>query len=82
VPCLLDTRAQPQDPQKVASAIRPDYSLGSHVAALGLAFSNPALGTGSWSLVFFVEWLPESRYGSGVRFPTRSRRIRERLWYS
>jgi len=41
----LDTRVQPQDPQKVASAIRPDYSLGSHVAALGLAFSAPAIGT-------------------------------------
>ncbi|MPZ42459.1 MAG: sorbosone dehydrogenase family protein [Betaproteobacteria bacterium] len=40
----VDPRAQPQDPQKVASAIRPDYSLGSHVAALGLAFSNPAMG--------------------------------------
>ncbi len=40
----VDPRAQPQDPQKVASAIRPDYSLGSHVAALGLAFSVPALG--------------------------------------
>ena len=26
------------------SAIRPDYSLGSHVAALGLAFSNAAMG--------------------------------------
>jgi glucose/arabinose dehydrogenase len=40
----VDSRAQPQDPQKVASAIRPDYSLGSHVAALGLAFSTPAMG--------------------------------------
>ena len=40
----VDPRAQPQDPQKVASAIRPDYSLGSHVAALGLAFSTPAMG--------------------------------------
>lgn len=40
----VDPRAQPQDPKKVAEAIRPDYSLGSHVAALGLAFSNPALG--------------------------------------
>jgi len=40
----VDTRAQPQDAQKVASAIQPDYSLGSHVAALGLAFSNPAMG--------------------------------------
>ena len=40
----VDTRAQPQDPQKVAAAIVPDYSLGSHVAALGLAFSSPEMG--------------------------------------
>lgn len=40
----VDTRAQPQDPRKVASAIRPDYALGSHVAALGVAFSSPAMG--------------------------------------
>jgi glucose/arabinose dehydrogenase len=40
----VDPRAQPQDPKKVASAIMPDYSLGSHVAALGVAFSTPALG--------------------------------------
>lgn len=41
----VDTRVRPQDPQRVASAIRPDYSLGSHVAALGLTFSQPALGS-------------------------------------
>ncbi len=40
----LDPRAQPQNPQKVAVAIKPDYSLGSHVAALGVAFSSPAMG--------------------------------------
>src|SRR5690606_27631931 len=40
----VDPRAQPQDPEKVASAIPPDYSLGSHVAALGLAFSAPSMG--------------------------------------
>jgi glucose/arabinose dehydrogenase len=40
----VDTRVQPQDPDKVASAITPDYSLGSHVAALGVAFSTPAMG--------------------------------------
>jgi glucose/arabinose dehydrogenase len=34
----------PQDPAKVASAIAPDYALGSHVAALGVAFSVPAMG--------------------------------------
>jgi len=40
----VDPRAQPQDPEKVAATIRPDYSLGSHVAALGIAFSNPSMG--------------------------------------
>jgi glucose/arabinose dehydrogenase len=40
----VDARVRPQDPQKVASAIAPDYALGSHVAALGLAFSAPAMG--------------------------------------
>src|SRR3712207_3773199 len=40
----VDTRVMPQDPAKVASAIRPDYGLGAHVAALGVAFSNGAMG--------------------------------------
>ncbi|HLV28278.1 MAG TPA: sorbosone dehydrogenase family protein [Burkholderiaceae bacterium] len=40
----VDDRVRPQDPQKVASAIAPDYALGSHVAALGLDFSTPAMG--------------------------------------
>ena len=40
----VDERVRPQDPEKVASAITPDYALGSHVAALGLAFSTPAMG--------------------------------------
>lgn len=39
-----DPRVMPQDPQKVASTVRPDYSLGSHRAPLGLAFSVPAMG--------------------------------------
>jgi glucose/arabinose dehydrogenase len=39
-----DPRVMPQDPKKVAAAIKPDYSLGSHVAALGLDFSKPAMG--------------------------------------
>ncbi|HLT90509.1 MAG TPA: sorbosone dehydrogenase family protein [Woeseiaceae bacterium] len=42
----VDDRVRPQDPAKVASAIVPDYSLGSHVAALGLDFSTPAMGAG------------------------------------
>ena len=40
----VDERVRPKDPQKVAAAIRPDYSLGAHVAALGLSFSTPAMG--------------------------------------
>ncbi|MCS2608533.1 PQQ-dependent sugar dehydrogenase [Halomonas dongshanensis] len=40
----VDPRVRPQDPDKVASAIAPDYSLGSHVAPLGIAFSTPEVG--------------------------------------
>jgi glucose/arabinose dehydrogenase len=38
----VDTRV-PSNPQKVASARVPDYALGNHVAALGLAFSDGKL---------------------------------------
>ena len=41
----VDTRARPQRPDLVATAIRPDYALGSHVAALGISFSSPAMGS-------------------------------------
>ncbi|OJA06915.1 sorbosone dehydrogenase family protein [Halomonas sp. QHL1] len=40
----VDPRVRPQNPEKVESAIAPDYSLGSHVAPLGLAFSIPEMG--------------------------------------
>lgn len=40
----VDDRVRPQNPEKVAAAIAPDYSLGSHVAALGVAFSSEAMG--------------------------------------
>ena len=40
----VDDRVRPQDPDKVASAVKPDYALGSHVAALGVDFSEAALG--------------------------------------
>lgn len=42
----VDPRVRPRDPEKVASAIMPDYSLGSHVAALGVDFSGPEAGPG------------------------------------
>jgi glucose/arabinose dehydrogenase len=36
-PQHVDDRVKPQKPDLVARAIKPDYALGSHVAALGLA---------------------------------------------
>jgi len=36
----VDPRVQPPNPDKVAQAIPPDFALGSHVAPLGLAFSD------------------------------------------
>ena len=34
----VDVRAKPQRPDLVATAIKPDYALGSHTASLGLTF--------------------------------------------
>lgn len=34
----VDTRVEPQRPDLVARAIRPDYALGAHTASLGLSF--------------------------------------------
>ncbi|PPU26077.1 PQQ-dependent sugar dehydrogenase [Xanthomonas arboricola] len=51
----VDTRVMPQDPQRVASAIVPDYALGSHVAALGVAFSATTMGAQFGDGVFVGE---------------------------
>jgi glucose/arabinose dehydrogenase len=34
----VDTRVKPQRPDLVASALKPDFALGTHTASLGLAF--------------------------------------------
>jgi glucose/arabinose dehydrogenase len=39
---IVDARVQPQRPDLVAKAVRPDYALGSHVAPLGLATTEGA----------------------------------------
>jgi glucose/arabinose dehydrogenase len=49
----VDVRAKPPRPDLVAKAVAPDYALGSHVAPLGLAFSEgnaltPALASGAF----------------------------------
>jgi glucose/arabinose dehydrogenase len=36
----IDVRVHPQKPEMVAKAIKPDYGLSSHVAALGITFSQ------------------------------------------
>lgn len=59
----VDTRVRPQNPQKVASAIRPDYAVGSHVATLGLSFSAPAMGAR------FADGLFVGEHGSWNRNP-------------
>lgn len=67
----VDRRVRPQDPEKVASAIAPDYSLGSHVAALGLDFSTPAMGAEFAEGVFIGEhgsWNREDPVGYKVVF--------------
>ena len=38
----VDARVQPQRPDLVAKAIKPDYALGTHVAPLGLASAEGA----------------------------------------
>ena len=38
----VDTRVEPQRPDLVASAVSPDYALGSHVAPLGLCTTEGA----------------------------------------
>ena len=59
----VDVRAQPQKPDLVATAVTPDYSLGSHVAALGLAFSSSVMGP-QWADGVFV-----GEHGSWNRTP-------------
>jgi len=67
----VDPRVRPQDPEKVKSAIAPDYALGSHVAALGLAFSTPAMGAAFADGVFVGEhgsWNRDEPVGYKVVF--------------
>lgn len=67
----VDSRAQPQNPDKVAAAVKPDYSLGSHVAALGVDFSLPAMGDKYAEGVFVGEhgsWNRDNPVGYKVVF--------------
>ncbi|CAN5422208.1 sorbosone dehydrogenase family protein [soil metagenome] len=68
----VDVRVKPPRPDRVASAIAPDYALGSHVAPLGMAFSEGnALPVSLSSGVFVGEhgsWNRQPRSGYKVVF--------------
>ena len=60
----VDTRVMPQRPDMVAKAIPPDYALGSHVAALGLALSQKNALPAKYQVGAFV-----GEHGSWDRSP-------------
>ena len=67
----VDPRVRPQDPDKVAASITPDYALGSHVAALGLDFSSDVMGEQFADGVFIGEhgsWNRKNPVGYKVIF--------------
>ena len=67
----VDDRVRPQDPEKVAATITPDYALGSHVAALGLDFSEASMGEQFADGVFIGEhgsWNRKNPVGYKVLF--------------
>jgi glucose/arabinose dehydrogenase len=66
----LDPRVTPQDPKLVATAIKPDYALGSHTASLGFAFAGDArLGPGYEGGAFI------GQHGSWNRYPLAGYRV-------
>ena len=66
----VDTRVEPQRPDLVASAIKPDYALGSHTASLGLAFAEgDSLGANYASGVFI------GQHGSWNRKPASGYKV-------
>jgi glucose/arabinose dehydrogenase len=65
----LDKRVKPQDPALVAKAIAPDYALGAHVAALGLAAADSTLPAPYRSGMFI------GQHGSWNRKPAAGYRV-------
>ena len=60
----VDERVQPQRPELVAKAIKPDYALGSHTASLGLASARGSTLPAPFSDGMFV-----GQHGSWNRDP-------------
>ena len=66
----LDPRVMPQRPDLVAKAIRPDYALGSHVAALGIAWYDQAALPAGYRGGMFV-----GEHGSWDRSPVSGYKV-------
>jgi glucose/arabinose dehydrogenase len=68
----VDDRVEPQNPELVATAVKPDYALGNHVAPLGLAFSEGTLLPEQFRTGAFIgrhgSWNREPRAGYDVVF--------------
>ncbi len=68
----LDARVKPQRPDLVATAIVPDYALGSHTASLGLVFNRGTLLPSHYSGGAFIgqhgSWNRKPRSGYKVIF--------------
>lgn len=60
----VDARVSPQDPDRVAQAIAPDYAVGPHTASLGLTFAQ-----GSTLPAPFTEGAFIGQHGSWNRKP-------------
>lgn len=60
----VDPRVKPQRPDLVSQAIRPDYALGAHAAAMGLAFGPAAALPAQFQSGAFV-----AQHGSWNRVP-------------
>ncbi len=50
----VDPRVRPANPELAATAVMPDYALGSHVAALGLSFATGGGFGGSFAQGAFI----------------------------
>ncbi|BCJ90142.1 sorbosone dehydrogenase [Terrihabitans soli] len=66
----VDERVEPQNPDLVAKAVKPDYALGAHSASLGLTFNTGTLFPEAYRNGAFV-----GQHGSWNRKPRAGYRV-------
>jgi glucose/arabinose dehydrogenase len=66
----VDVRVQPQRPDLVATAVSPDYALSSHVAPLGMVFSQASHLSARYSNGVFI-----AEHGSWDRSPLNGYKV-------